>query len=91
MQSISGDEPLDANFFVILYAPNHLGAHKMMQRRFVFPNGFPVDLDNGTLHAVVSYHDPTTCKVSSAKFVILTEQSGSGRHGGCHVKPNEST
>jgi hypothetical protein len=36
-----------------------------MQRRFVFPNGSPVDLDSGTLHAVVSYHDPTTRKVSS--------------------------
>jgi hypothetical protein len=42
-----------------------LGAHKMMQRRFVFPNGFPVDLDSGTSHAIVSYHDPTTRKVSS--------------------------
>jgi hypothetical protein len=37
----------------------------MMQRRFVFPNGFPVDFDNGTLHVITSYHDPTTCKVSS--------------------------
>jgi hypothetical protein len=45
MQSIIGDEQLDADFFVILYAPNYLGAHKMMQRRFVFPNGFQVDLD----------------------------------------------
>jgi hypothetical protein len=65
MQSISEDEPLAADDFVILYAPNYLGAHKMMQRRFVFPNSFPVDLDNGTLNAVVSYHDPTTSKVSS--------------------------
>jgi hypothetical protein len=65
MQSISGDEPLAADIFVILYAPNYLGAHKMMQRRFIFPNGFPVDLDNGTLHAVISYHVPTTCKVLS--------------------------
>jgi hypothetical protein len=65
MQNISGDEQLDADFFVILYAPNYLGAPTMMQRRFVFWNGFPVDLDSGTLHAVVSYHDPTTRKVSS--------------------------
>jgi hypothetical protein len=45
--------------------PNYLGAHKVMQHRFVFPNGFLVDLDSGTLHAVVSYHDPRTHKVSS--------------------------
>jgi hypothetical protein len=36
------------------FAPNYPIAHKIMQMPFHFPNGFPVDLDNGTLHVVAS-------------------------------------
>jgi hypothetical protein len=43
----------------------------MMQHRFVFLNGFLADLDNGTLHTVISHHDTTACKVSSENIVWL--------------------
>jgi hypothetical protein len=65
MQSISGDEPLDA-YFVVLP-----GSAQNDATPFRFPNGFWFDLDNGTLHDVVSYQDPVTCKISSENICWL--------------------
>jgi hypothetical protein len=65
MQSISGNDQLVADVFVILCAPSCLGAHKMMNAVFFFfSDGFPGVRGADTLHVVGSYHDPTTCKVS---------------------------
>jgi hypothetical protein len=64
MQSISGNDQLVADVFVILFAPSCLGAHKMMNAISFFSDGFPGVRGAYGLHVVGSYHDPTTCKVS---------------------------